>query len=39
MNYTFTSRPANPVSFTARYRWYDFDNGTPVFHVAKHGRL
>ena len=34
MNYSFTSRPANDVSFTARYRLYDFDNRTPIFHVA-----
>ncbi len=33
MNYSFTSRPANDVQFTARYRSYDFDNRTPVFHV------
>jgi MtrB/PioB family decaheme-associated outer membrane protein len=35
MNYTFNSRPADEVSFTARYRSYDFDNRTPVFHVGK----
>jgi MtrB/PioB family decaheme-associated outer membrane protein len=33
MNYSFNSRPADHVSFTARYRSYDFDNRTPVFHV------
>jgi MtrB/PioB family decaheme-associated outer membrane protein len=33
MNYSFNSRPADTVSFTARYRSYDFDNRTPVFHV------
>lgn len=35
MNYSFNSRPTNEVSFTARYRLYDFDNRTPVFHVAR----
>ncbi len=35
MNYTFTSRPVNDVSFTARYRSYDFDNRTPPFHLAQ----
>jgi len=34
MNYSFTSRPVNDVQFTARYRSYDFDNRTPIFHVA-----
>ena len=34
MNLSFNSRPVNDVSFTARYRSYDFDNRTPVFHVA-----
>jgi MtrB/PioB family decaheme-associated outer membrane protein len=33
MNYSFNSRPVNDVSFTARYRSYDFDNRTPIFHV------
>ncbi len=33
MNYTFNTRPVNDVSITARYRSYDFDNRTPVFHV------
>ncbi len=33
MNYSFNSRPANMVSLTARYRTYDFDNRTPIFHV------
>ena len=33
MNYSFNSRPADAVSLTARYRSYDFDNRTPVFHV------
>jgi MtrB/PioB family decaheme-associated outer membrane protein len=33
MNYAFNSRPTDMVSFTARYRSYDFDNRTPVFHV------
>jgi MtrB/PioB family decaheme-associated outer membrane protein len=33
MNYSFTSRPLTDVSFMARYRTYDFDNRTPVFHM------
>ena len=32
-NLSFNSRPVNDVSFTARYRSYDFDNRTPVFRV------
>ena len=35
MNYSFNSRPMNTVSFTARYRSYDFDNRTPPFHVTQ----
>ena len=35
MNYSFNSRPVNDVSFTARYRSYNFDNRTPVFHVTQ----
>jgi len=31
MNYVVTSRPANALWLTARYRYYDFDNRTPVF--------
>jgi MtrB/PioB family decaheme-associated outer membrane protein len=34
MAYAFTSRPANPVWLSVRYRSYDFDNRTPVFNVA-----
>jgi MtrB/PioB family decaheme-associated outer membrane protein len=34
MTYSFTSKPANSIWFSARYRSYDFDNRTPVFHVA-----
>jgi MtrB/PioB family decaheme-associated outer membrane protein len=34
MAYAFTSRPADSVWFSARYRSYDFDNRTPVFNVA-----
>ncbi len=34
MNYSFNSRPVHDVSINARYRSYDFDNRTPVFHVA-----
>ena len=33
MNYNFTSRPTAVIWFSARYRSYDFDNRTPVFHV------
>ncbi len=33
MHYTFTSRPNNRLSFLARWRYYDFDNNTPEFHV------
>ena len=35
MNYSFNSRPVEDVSFTARYRTYDFDNRTPVFGVTQ----
>ena len=35
MNYSFNSRPVDDVSFTARYRSYNLDNRTPVFHVAR----
>jgi MtrB/PioB family decaheme-associated outer membrane protein len=31
MNYTFTSRPANALWFSARYRQYEFDNRTVPF--------
>jgi MtrB/PioB family decaheme-associated outer membrane protein len=34
MTYSFTSKPASSLWFSARYRSYDFDNRTPVFHVA-----
>ncbi|HWW82612.1 MAG TPA: MtrB/PioB family outer membrane beta-barrel protein [Vicinamibacterales bacterium] len=34
MTYSFTSKPTNGLWFSARYRSYDFDNRTPVFHVA-----
>jgi MtrB/PioB family decaheme-associated outer membrane protein len=33
-NVNFTSRPTSMVWFSVRYRSYDFDNQTPVFHVA-----
>ena len=33
MNYTFSSRPIDNLLLTARYRTYDFDNRTPIFHV------
>ncbi|MGB7218740.1 MAG: MtrB/PioB family outer membrane beta-barrel protein [Vicinamibacterales bacterium] len=32
MNYTFHSRPIDLVSYTARYRSYEFKNRTPVFN-------
>jgi len=32
MNYSVTSRPANALWLTARYRYYDFDNRTAIFH-------
>jgi MtrB/PioB family decaheme-associated outer membrane protein len=35
MNYTFTSRLADNVSFNARYRAYDFDNRSPILHVTQ----
>ena len=31
-NYTLTSRPSDSIWLTARYRYYDFDNRTAVFH-------
>jgi len=34
MNYTFSSRPVDTVMLALRYRTYDFENRTPVFHVA-----
>src|SRR5215510_8683353 len=33
MNYTFSSRPVDTLLLAARYRTYDYDNRTPVFHV------
>ena len=33
-NVNVTSRPTSMVWFSVRYRSYDFDNQTPVFHVA-----
>ena len=33
MNYSFSSRPTDVLWVSARYRSYDFDNRTPVFHV------
>ena len=35
MNYGFTSRPVDRLWFNARFRSYDFDNRTPVFHVSQ----
>ena len=35
MTYTFSSKPASSLWVSARYRSYDFDNQTPVFHLAK----
>jgi MtrB/PioB family decaheme-associated outer membrane protein len=34
MNYSFNSRPIDNVWLTARFRSYDFDNRTPILHVA-----
>jgi MtrB/PioB family decaheme-associated outer membrane protein len=34
MTYAFTSKPTDLLWFSARFRSYDFDNRTPVFHVA-----
>ncbi|HXD72260.1 MAG TPA: MtrB/PioB family outer membrane beta-barrel protein [Vicinamibacterales bacterium] len=34
MNYTFNSRPVDNLWLTARFRSYDYDNRTPIFHVA-----
>jgi hypothetical protein len=34
MTLAFTSKPASPLWLSVRYRSYDFDNRTPVFHVA-----
>jgi hypothetical protein len=31
--FTFTTRPSSQTWFSARFRSYDFDNHTPVFHV------
>jgi MtrB/PioB family decaheme-associated outer membrane protein len=33
MNYAFTTRPTNALWLNARFRRYDFNNKTPVFHV------
>ena len=35
MNYTFTSRPTDTLWLSARFWSYDFDNRTPLFHVAR----
>src|SRR5262249_17033632 len=32
--FSYTARPTNDVRFSGRFRTYDFDNQTPVFHVA-----
>jgi MtrB/PioB family decaheme-associated outer membrane protein len=34
MAYTFNSRPTSTLWLNARFRSYEFDNRTPVFHVA-----
>jgi MtrB/PioB family decaheme-associated outer membrane protein len=34
MNYTFSSRPTDMLWVSARYKSYDFDNRTPLFHLA-----
>lgn len=38
MNYTVTSRPRPYVWLNARFRYYDFDNRTPEFHVLQYVR-
>ena len=35
MTYSVTSRPANALWLSARYRYYDFDNRTPIFHAGQ----
>ena len=35
MNYTFTSRPVNPLWFNVRYRQYQYDNRSPEFNVGQ----
>lgn len=39
MNYNLTSRPSRYVWLNARFRYYDFDNRTPEFHVDRYVRL
>jgi MtrB/PioB family decaheme-associated outer membrane protein len=38
MNYVVSSHPRNDVSFTARFKRYDFDNRTPHFAVTNYVR-
>jgi MtrB/PioB family decaheme-associated outer membrane protein len=35
MNFSFTSRPVNPIWFSARYRQYQFDNRSNPFEVTQ----
>lgn len=39
MNVSFNSRPTNTLWFNVRARRYDYDNRTPLFHVANYVRL
>ncbi len=39
MNYSFTSRPNRFVWLNARFRYYDFNNRTPVFAISQYSRL
>lgn len=39
MNYTVTSRPSRYVWLNSRFRYYDFDNRTPVLPVEHYVRL
>jgi MtrB/PioB family decaheme-associated outer membrane protein len=39
MNYTVTSRPSKYVWLNTRFRYYDFDNRTPVLPVEHYVRL
>lgn len=38
MNYSITSRPNRFVWLNARFRYYDFDNRTPVFAISQYNR-
>lgn len=39
MNYTLTSRPSRYVWLNTRFRYYDFDNRTPMFSIEEYVRL